>query len=307
MPYDKVVDSSKLDGAIKATADGIRETTSYGHELPWDEELGFYNPIIGLVTGAEENARQDGYSSGYSIGKEAGYRDGLDVGYQEGKSYGQRAEYDRFWDAYQSKGRRNMYDGAFAGTCWTTETFRPKYDIKNFHSAMSMFWSSLMQIDLPTYLESLGITLDFSNVTSMRNAFAYSYFTRLGVLDLSKASSASDAFPFMTKLVTIDKIIVSPDTMFTYWFNGDTALTHVIFEGTIAKNGLNLQWCPLDKESLTSIVNALSTTTSGLSVTLSKSAVNTAFETSAGAADGSTSAEWLALVATRSNWTISLV
>lgn len=63
----------------------------------------------------------------------------------------------------------------------------------------------------------------------------------------------------------------------------------------------------LSKPSITSIINCLSTTTSGLTVTLSKTAVNNAFETSEGVADGSTSQEWLNLVATKTNWTISLV
>jgi hypothetical protein len=58
---------------------------------------------------------------------------------------------------------------------------------------------------------------------------------------------------------------------------------------------------------LTNIVNALSTTTTGLFVTLRKDAVNKAFETSEGAMDGSTSDEWLALAATKANWTISLI
>ena len=50
----------------------------------------------------------------------------------------------------------------------------------------------------------------------------------------------------------------------------------------------------------------LTDTASGKTITFSKTAVNKAFETSAGANDGSTSAEWLALVGTKPNWTISL-
>ena len=63
----------------------------------------------------------------------------------------------------------------------------------------------------------------------------------------------------------------------------------------------------LDKESLTSIINCLSDSTSGLTVTLSLTAVNKAFEITNGADNGSNSTEWLNLVNTRSNWTISLI
>jgi hypothetical protein len=42
-------------------------------------------------------------------------------------------------------------------------------------------------------------------------------------------------------------------------------------------------------------------------VTFSLVAINTAFETASGVADGSASQEWLELSNTKSNWTISLV
>ena len=76
----------------------------------------------------------------------------------------------------------------------------------------------------------------------------------------------------------------------------------------ITKNGFDVQWSTeLSKESIISIINALSDTTTALTVTLSKTAVNNAFETAKGNADGSTSEEWAALIATKQNWTISLV
>ena len=84
-------------------------------------------------------------------------------------------------------------------------------------------------------------------------------------------------------------------------------LENIIFEGEIGKE-IDIQHShKLTKASITSIINALSSTTSGLSVTLSKTAVNTAFETSTGANNGSISTEWSALVATKTNWTINLV
>jgi hypothetical protein len=63
----------------------------------------------------------------------------------------------------------------------------------------------------------------------------------------------------------------------------------------------------LDKESITSIIDALSPATSGLTVTLSEAAVQKAFETSPGAADGVDTVEWVELYDTKPNWTIALV
>jgi hypothetical protein len=62
----------------------------------------------------------------------------------------------------------------------------------------------------------------------------------------------------------------------------------------------------LNKESIKSFVNALSPTTTDKVLTLHKNAVNAAFETSTGAKDGENSEEWVNLIATKSNWTITL-
>lgn len=69
---------------------------------------------------------------------------------------------------------------------------------------------------------------------------------------------------------------------------------------------INFEWLALDKTNTTSVINALSATTTGQTLTLNLSAVNTAFETASGAKDGSTSTEFAALVATKTNWTIVL-
>ena len=127
-------------------------------------------------------------------------------------------------------------------------------------------------------------------------------------LDISSSTVAyGNVFRSCANLVTIRTITVSENTTYENWFVGDTKLVNLTIEGTIGQNGLNLSWSPLSKASLTSIVNALSTTTTGLTVTLRLAAVNTAFETAQGSADGSSSEEWLNLIATKSNWTINLI
>ena len=69
---------------------------------------------------------------------------------------------------------------------------------------------------------------------------------------------------------------------------------------------ISFEWLALDKANTTSVINALSATTTGQTLTLNLSAVNAAFETSSGAKDGSTSTEFAALIATKTNWTIIL-
>ena len=45
MAYDKVVDSVKLDGAIKSTANTIRSKTGKSDKIIWDESVGFSDAI----------------------------------------------------------------------------------------------------------------------------------------------------------------------------------------------------------------------------------------------------------------------
>lgn len=221
--------------------------------------------------------------------------------YDEVYEAGKKSEYDAFWYAYQKEVAWSC-NGAFSGVKWTPNTFKPKYDIKDFESAQNMFWASNMALDLVELLEELGVVLDFSSAKSVSSAFAYSKFTRLGVLDFSKATIATGVFVGASNLVTIDKIIVSANTQINTWFNNCDKLENVIFEGETGQNGLNLQWSSkLSKASIESVINTLSTTTSGLSVTLSKTAVNNAFT------GGSTGSEWLNLIATKNNWTINLI
>ena len=152
--------------------------------------------------------------------------------------------------------------------------------------------------DFVELLDKLGVELDFSNSANIQYCFYGAKMRRLGVIDIRKAKGATcDNFIVsMPNLVTIDLIKVSANNNCD-WLTSCPRLENVTFEGEIAKN-FNVKWSTkLSKASIESIINALSTTTSGLTVTLSETAVNNAF----------TAEEWDALEATKTNWTISLV
>jgi hypothetical protein len=106
---------------------------------------------------------------------------------------------------------------------------------------------------------------------------------------------------------TIEKIIL-PDKNFNFGNNaflGASNLREVRFE-RVFRGNVSFASCPLDKASIENIMGALSTSSSGFSVTFKGSAVDAAFETAQGAADGRSSPEWTALVAEHNNWTITL-
>jgi hypothetical protein len=145
----------------------------------------------------------------------------------------------------------------------------------------------------------------------MVNAFINCPIKKLKTIDARSTSSGfnglSNTFSGCSKLEIIDEFYPSNSANFANTFGGCSALKHIIFMSDIKTSGLSLSDCKvLDKESIISVITHLSDSTSGLGVTLSQKAVNREFETSEGANDGSTSAEWLALINTKSNWTISL-
>ena len=221
---------------------------------------------------------------------------------------GKQAERDLFWDNFIA--RKNAENYLYAFAFWTPDMFYPTKDITPKASCQHMFYY-FGEIDLAERLNKCGVKLDFSNVPDntthdrMYNVFAFSNITRIGEVNVSNAS-LSCAFYSCKKLKTIDKVIVSENTRFNSDWTGCTALENITFEGTIAYGLAFAQSTKLTKSSIENIFSCLSDDTTDKNLTLSKTAVNNAFETASGMADGSTSEEWLNLVATKPNWTISL-
>ena len=278
---------------------------------------------IGFANGLEE-----GKTIGYEEGKTDGIAEGETIGYSQyesevepinseleqtlyGTDTGGKSFYDEFWDLLQNYGNRTNYTNAFKESGF--EYFHPKYKViptssEGGLSNVFMYCRKLKKLE--------SEYIDFSQAprgTYASNGMYYT-FCSCSVLEeiedigLSPSSSYSFTFAFCSKLHTIAKITVDENTMFDNTFASCGSLVNLNIEGTIGQNKFNTQASTkLSKASHISIINALSTTTSGLTVTFSKTAVNNAFETNEGAANGSTSEEWLNLIATKSNWTISLV
>lgn len=249
-----------------------------------------------LQTIAENEQRV--YDAGYAKGQAEG--GDTTAAYDEGYEAGKKAEYDAFWDAHQANGTRTNYANTFA--CWALENIYPKYDMKPTTTYM-MFraagGSTGGHLDLAERLDECGVILDTSECGTFQYMFYESRITRVGVIDTRGAASLNDIFDY-SSIQTIDKLILRDDGSqgISGTFKACAGLINIVIEGVIGQNGWNLQWSKnLSKTSITSIINAISTTTSGLTVTLSKTAKEAAFTTD----------EWAALIATRTNWTISLV
>lgn len=213
---------------------------------------------------------------------------------------GKKSQYDKFWDSLQNYGKRTVYPYGFHS--WGDNSFFPKYDIKPTGWAASTF-SETTIINFKQRLIDCGVTLDMSKATSIGGLFANAKTnTALPIICTTSATDLSTLFSGNNALVEIEKLVLKSDGSQTFnnTFNHCYELVYLTIEGVIGKTGFSLLYSKkLSKESITSVINALSTTTSGLTVTLSQTAVVTAF-------GSTTSSEWTNLIATKPNWTINL-
>ena len=209
--------------------------------------------------------------------------------------------YDEFWDAFQDYGKRTDYIAGFGGFGWTDDLFKPKYNI-TVSNADNMFNAARKLTNVAELLRKAGVELDTSNCVSFSNCFnSASNITELPFLDVSKATgmySLAATFSYTNCLHTLH-IKSSSETLFTSTtFNRMIELTNLTIDGVIAKGAIDLKdSTKLSADSLKSIINALSNTTTGLTITLPKTA-QANYEAVYGAGS------WATLTASRSNWTI---
>lgn len=252
----------------------------------------------GYNTGSLEgyNSGYDiGSSEGYTSGHEAGYSEGYDRGNYEGFESGKRQQDIDFWEVFQQGGTRKNYEHGFAGKGWYKENMKPRYDITPSY-ASSMFLNCEYQGDL----RDLPVKLDFSQSASMANLLGYAYgVTGIGTVDASKAGNVQSIFTFARALVTVEKLKLKDDgsQLFGDAFKECNSLQNIVIEGTIGQT-VNFQWSKnLTRESIESIVYALSTETTGMKLTLPAEPVYKHFIND----------EIVSLFGARGNWTIATV
>ena len=263
----------------------------------FNEKMTAITNAIRAKTGGEERLTLDGIA------------EGVEEVYTVGVEQGKQAEHDAFWDALQDNGHRKSYYYAFSR--WADEIFYPEYDIKPT-SASGIFANSQI-VDMTQRLKDCGVTLDLSAVTKeMTGAFQYSTsLKRLPVINVANCRSVPDLFGGCSSLEEVEKLVLNNDgtQSLRSAFQGCSNLVTINIEGAIGgTDPVKFQYSPkLSKASIESIIQHLSKTTERQLLTLSVDAVNKAFETTTGANDGETSDAWKELIATKSNWTISLI
>lgn len=236
----------------------------------------------------------------------------IQIAENEQKVYeaGKDAFYDFFWDNFQQNGTRGDYSSSF-GACWSKETFKPKYTIAPTNAYMMFMYFAKAEAAPMDFVE-MGIDLDLSKCTVMTQLFSDANISRVGVVDCRKTRDGGRyAFASSKKLVTIEKLIFldtpfAATNTFQYTFQSCEALVNInAIEGKICNNGLSLQWSTkLSKQSIINIINALSSTTTGLTITFSKTAINNAFGINIDN-ESTYTTEWNTLRGSKSNWSFS--
>lgn len=177
---------------------------------------------------------------------------------------GKQTERNAFWEEYYTT---NSWTYAFYGLMWSDKNYNPPETIKpaSGTNAASMYQTCT--------ITDTKVPLDLSGVSSINYIFYNAkYLKTIQDITFPTNGTTSNAFAGCSAL---ENITVSGSTQISLAFNSCTKL---------------------NKASIESIINALSDTTSGLTVTFSKAAVNNAFTTE----------EWESLEAAKPNWTIAL-
>lgn len=218
----------------------------------------------------------------------------------KGNKVDAKSWYDEFWDAFQDNGNRVAYQGAFS--CgWTDETFKPKYDIicgSNYNSLFQAFMYSNIT-DIVGCLNEAGVKFDTSQCTNFNALFQGCKSSTTPHINVLNATSVNYTFyNIKAKSISIENI--QPSLKFDSTFCWSSELENLTLTNcVIGQNGFDIHWSTkLSADSLKSIITALSTSTTGLTITLPTTA-QANYEAVYGAGS------WEALTASRSNWTIA--
>lgn len=231
----------------------------------------------------------------------------MPTGIEEVYDAGKKAEYDRFWDEFQQNGNKTDCLYMFAGVAWNAETFKPKYKIYPERANQLFIRSENLKISLPEHLASLGVELDFSRCVAASELMSYSGIYEIGKIDARALGSMNYVFSAAQNLKTIEHLILKDDG--TQGFNEASfrycyALENIKVSGVIGQSGMNLQWSEkLSAESIISIVEHLSDTATGKTITFSQAAIDTQFGF---INEQGIPVTWDSLVATKPNWTFIL-
>ena len=197
---------------------------------------------------------------------------------------GKQAEHEEFWSNVLSN---RQWQYKFGGGAWNDLTFRPPFDIVPTGVYGNHMFSLCDIKDLAGILEECGVTLDITPCTTRCDSmFHYATkLTRVPYLDFRQYTGTiaplTNMFYNCTSLHTIEGLHFKDDgttkTDHTT-FQNCTSLENITIYGVIGSD-FDIHYSPLTKESIESVVEALSDTAEGKGVSFNNAAFTAAFPT----------------------------
>lgn len=241
-----------IHSIFKDIADAIRECT-------------------GTIETMKPREFADGVRGAYSCGDEKGHEEGFVAGLEEGENNGRYNAYHEFWDTYQQMGNRRHYSYAFAGYGWTDETFKPKYDIIIGNSTSTAMFSYNKVTNLKKILDEQNVELITGDCTDLGSMFSgCSNLWNIPPIDASSSKHCNQMFSYCGKINGIELTLKDDGSQtFTNTFLNCNELYSLKITGVIGESISLKQSKYLSKASVLSVLNALSKTATGKTLTLS--------------------------------------
>lgn len=247
-----------------------------------------------------------------------------------------------FWDAYMNGLNGSWAQKcAFAGPGWNDKTFNPNQSYNPWNQKnCELFFRASGISDLAGILKRNGVVFNFKGCVYFDSFAEGSKIMYFPVIDMSSAAKYQNTFRECTKMISIEKWIISSkgNQAFSSTFYNCTALEDIVVEGVIG-NSIGFQYSPLSKYSIMGkviteeeynalsdavktnnvitingvhyyggVITALKSDATGKTLTLKKTAVNTAFGINV---DDETTypagSEFYELRHSKDNWTFSYV
>jgi hypothetical protein len=233
----------------------------------------------------------------------AEYADKINEIYENGLANGKQSQYDEIWDVIQDYGKRTIYMRGFSR--WGGEILSPKYKVIPTGNCSALFnGSKIKHIDKEKF--DLSQATYVSNGSGSTTYCICEYCNNLEVFpDINlQAGYYANAFNDCFRLHTIEVLRVAKDTVFGTAFRSCEALKNITIEGEIG-NSFDIHWSTLlTRESIESIITALTSDNTTAKLTLSKTAVINAFGSNYSDQDST----WMKLVTPKTSvgWTINL-
>lgn len=224
--------------------------------------------------------------------------------YENGLANGKQSQYDEIWDTIQDYGKRTIYLRGFSR--WgDVEMLSPKYKVVATSNNSAMFGGSkIKHIDKEKFDLSQATYHPSSSTSTTYCVCEYCNYLEVFPDINLQAGYYANAFNDCFRLHTIEILRVAKDTVFGTAFRSCEALKNITIDGEIG-NSFDIHWSALlTRESIESIITALTSDTTTAKLTLSKTAVINAFGSNYSDQDST----WMELITPKTSvgWTINL-